>query len=190
MNKNKVQYIKGGKVMYAFMTTGTSHFLKKITDQHPKIDFHFMRSGTSTLVYYESTRKKGIFVSGRTFEVLYSFGDIYKKGFIVMQHIPVTDDGMKIFEENARNQLPIFQARESLIATRLLKQLKSRQYIILTQWRTEQEYIKWKKSDQSDQFDFTKMARLPAYFAERPFTSTYTMMKDDEEDRTEFDDND
>jgi len=63
---------KEGKWMYAFMTTGTSHFLKKITDKHPNIDFYFMRSGTSTLVYYENTKKKSIFVSGRTFSVYIS----------------------------------------------------------------------------------------------------------------------
>lgn len=168
--------------MYAFMTTGTSHFLKKITDKHPNIDFYFMRSGTSTLVYYENTKKKSIFVSGRTFSVLYQSGDIFNKGFIVMQHVPVTEDGMKIFEEKVKNELPMFQAQEALIATRLLKQLKSRQYIILTQWRTEDEYIKWEKSDQHEKFDFSKKARLPAYFAERPFTSSYTMIKDNDDE--------
>lgn len=167
--------------MYAFMTTGTAHFLKNITDKHPTIPFHFMRSGTSTLVYYEDKKKKGIFVSGRTYEILHTFGEINKKGFVVMQVIPVTEDGMKVFEDKSKKLLNIVEKTDGLIAHRLLKQLKGRQYIIFTQWKTELAYSKWEKSDISKEAGFSTLARLPAYFAERPFTSTYTMIKDEEE---------
>src|SRR5690625_5024649 len=134
-------------MMYAFMTTGTTHFLKKLTDQHSDSPFFYMRSGASTLVYYESTKKKGIFVSGRSYSILHSFGLISKKGFVVMQSIPVTEDGMKVFEERARKQFSIVEKTNGLVAARLLKQRKGRQYIIFTQWKTEQDYVKWQKSD-------------------------------------------
>jgi len=166
--------------MYAFMTTGTVHFLKNITDKHPTIPFYYMRSGTSTLVYYESEKKKGIFVSGRNYDILHQYGNINKKGFVVMQSIPVTEDGMKIFEERAKGQFSMLEKSGGLIAARLLRQKKGRQYIILTQWKTEQDYVTWQRSDLYKEAGFSTLARLPAYFAERPFTSMYVMMKDDE----------
>lgn len=166
--------------MYSFMTTGTTHFLKNITDQYPDIPFHFMRSGASTLAYYEGEQKKGIFVSGRSYEILHQFGDVEKKGFVVMQSIPVTEDGKKIFEERAKSQFSMIEKSGGLVAARLLKQLKGLQYIIFTQWKTEQDYALWQRSDSYKEAGFSNLARLPAYFSERPFTSTYIMLKDEE----------
>jgi len=166
--------------MRAFMTTGTAHFLKNITDSHPTIDFYFMRSGASTLVYYENMKKKGIFVSGRAFDVLDSYQPMNKKGFIVMENIPVVEDGMDIFEERIKNQFPHIKKVQGIIAARLLKQVKGNTYVFLTQWETERAFIDFQHSKMFEKFNFTKMTRLPAYFAERPFTSTYYLLKEDE----------
>lgn len=167
--------------MWAFMTTGTAHFLKNVTDSHPNIQFYFMKSGTSTLVYYEGEKKRSIFVSGRSYGMLNSYGDMNKKGFVVMHHIPVMEDGMDVFEERFRKQLPAMQRAKGLLALRFLKQVKGNTYIVLTQWESERYFTDWQKSPEYEQLNTAKMARLPAYFAERPFTSTYYMMKEDDE---------
>src|SRR5699024_7564736 len=93
---------EGGIIMWAYMTTGTTHFLKSIVDTHPDKNFYFMKSGGSTLVYYEDSRKKGIFVSGRSYDILYSFGTIHLTGFAVMQHIPVMAEEAPVFEERTK----------------------------------------------------------------------------------------
>jgi|SRR5690625_2406700 len=165
--------------MWAFMTTGTTHFLKNITESHPNIDFFFMKRGASTLVYYEGNRKKGIFVSGRSFSVLSSYRTIRHTGFIVMDSVPVMEDGMAVFEERVHKALPKMERTVGLYAARFLKQVKSNHYVILTQWKTEEDYLKWQKSDSFKQMDFMNMARLPAYFAERPFTSSYFMLEEE-----------
>lgn len=166
--------------MWAFMTTGTTHFLKNITDSHPTIDFYFMKRAASTVVYYESNRKKGVFVSGRSFSILSTYGSIRKTGFVVMNNIPVMEDSMAVFEDRVKKQFPLIENSEGLHAARLLKQVKSNHYVILTQWKTEQDYITWQKSDLFKQMDFLNMARLPAYFADRPYTASYFMLKEDE----------
>jgi|SRR5690625_392160 len=166
--------------MWAFMTTGTMHFLKKITDSHPNIDFYFMEKAASTLVYYEDTRKKGLFVSGRSFAILTEFGDLKKTGFIVMDTIPVIEDGMAVFEKRVKKHFPVIENTAGLQAARFLKQVKSNHYVILTQWKRERDYLIWQKSNIAKQIDFINMARLPAYFAERPYTSSYVMMKEEE----------
>ena len=162
--------------MWAFMTTGTTQVLKNITDSHSKIDFYFMKKAGTTLVYYEDNRKKGVFVSGRSFEVLAEYGTINKEGFVVMDNIPVMEDGAAVFEDQVKKRFPAINDTEGLVAARLLKQNKRNHYVIFTQWKNEQHYITW----QNKEMDFVNMARLPAYFADRPYTASYFMMKEEE----------
>ena len=166
--------------MWAFMTTGTTQVLKNITDSHSKIDFYFMKKAGTTLVYYEDNRKKGVFVSGRSFEVLAEYGTINKEGFVVMDNIPVMEDGAAVFEDQVKKRFPAINDTEGLVAARLLKQNKRNHYVIFTQWKNEQHYITWQKSDLFKEMDFVNMARLPAYFADRPYTASYSMMKEEE----------
>jgi len=166
--------------MYMFMTTGTVRFLKTVTDQFPKLDFHYMKSGSATLVLYEGKKKKSIFVSGRSYEILYSNGAIDKKGFVTMEVIPVLDDTMPVFEEQTMRVLPKLEKQTGLTALRFLKQIKSNRYMIFLQWESERYYTDWKNSLHYSQTNILSLARLPAYFAERPFTNTYTMLKEDE----------
>ena len=166
--------------MWAFMTTGTTQVLKNITDSHSKIDFYFMKKAGTTLVYYEDNRKKGVFVSGRSFEVLAEYGTINKEGFVVMDNIPVMEDGAAVFEDQVKKRFPAINDTEGLVAARSLKQNKRNHYVIFTQWKNEQHYITWQKSDLFKEMDFVNMARLPAYFADRPYTASYFMMKEEE----------
>lgn len=167
-------------MMYMFMTSGTAHFLKTVTDRHPKHDFYYMKSGASTLVLYESNKKKSVFVSGRSYEVLHSFQDINKKGFVTMDVIPVMEDSMPVFEERTLNLMPKMEQLNGLVAMRFLKQIKSNQYIILQEWQSERYYYDWKNSSTYQDTDVLSLARLPAYFAERPFTNSYMMLKEDD----------
>jgi len=165
-----------------FMTTGTVQFLKKITKAHPNIDFHFMKSGASTLVLYESTKKKGIFVSGRSFQVLHSYGSVHKKGVVTMDFIPVMEDAMPVFEERTMDILPALENIKGLVSLRFLKQQKSNQYVMLYQWESDRHYVDWKNNPEHDKTNVLQLARLPAYFAERPFTQQYTMLKKEEDE--------
>lgn len=168
--------------MWAFMTTGTVPVLKMITDKHTDIPFHYMKSGRSTLVYYESDKKNGLFVSGRAYKVLHSFGHIDKKGFVVMENIPVVEDAQDVFENNLNKFLPKLERAYGIKAIKLLQPHKGLTYCILTQWKSEDAYRTFKHSSMHDFYEETKLARKPAYFAERPFTSKYDMLQEDEEE--------
>ncbi len=171
--------MRGGDSMWAFMTTGTTNVLKNLTDSHPNIDFYYMKQAGTTLVYYEDNQKKSVFVSGRTFDILQEYGGFSKTGFVQMQNIPVTEDGAAVFEDQVKKKFPILQNTDGLKAARFLKQKKRNQYVILTQWKSEQYYTTWERSDLFKQMNFQDIARLPAYFAERPFTASYIMMKEE-----------
>src|SRR5690625_63302 len=166
--------------MWGFMTTGTISFLKQLTKKHETIDFSFMKSEGATLVYYESEKKKSIFVSGRAYRILYDFKALEKNGFVVMDHIPVVDDGKDIFESKVKEFLPTITRAYGIQTIRFFKPNKSDTYCIMTQWKSENAYETFLQSSMHDFYEEATLARHSAYFAERPFTSTYYMLKGDE----------
>src|SRR5690625_1039986 len=110
--------------MYAHMTTGTLSFLQKIVSKHALSNYFFMQQGLNTSIYYESNRKKTIFSSGRSYDILFSTGEFIDKGYITLDNIPVTEDSVKIFEAQFKdNNLPAF-SMPGFVAYRLLKPLK------------------------------------------------------------------
>lgn len=168
--------------MKAFMTTGTTHFLKEMTEQYPTYEFYFMKTNTSTLVYYEAEKKKSIFVSGKSYDAEMVAGPIQKTGFVVMHHIPVSAEEIAIFEERMKKQLAGMQQATGVQAIRLLREQQNNTFVILIQWEGEKYYNEWQKSNYAKQTDFAKHAKLPAYFMERPFTNQYYMLKEEDAD--------
>lgn len=165
--------------MWAFMTTGSTLFLKKLTTNHPNIIFHFMTRATNTVVYYEHERKKSIFVSGRCYEIIQQFGKISENGFVVIDTIPVSSDHGDIFKERVNQMLLTLQHVPDLNAIRFLKQHKKTTFVIMLQWHSERAYRDWENSPLYDRTNFVQHARLPAYFAERPHRATYTMLEEE-----------
>src|SRR5699024_416041 len=167
--------------MWASLTSGTFHFLQQLTKKHPKYEFYFMKNNRSTVVYYEHERKKGVFVSEKTCTILNSEGAIHHKGYVTMEHVPVTDDGVKLFEDRLDTLFPELTKRTGVIAMRILKEQKKHEYIIITQWKNNRYEELWRESPFYNEQNVQQFARLSAYFAERPFTNSYYMIKEDEE---------
>lgn len=165
--------------MWAFMTTGTRHFLDKIISQHPETQFNLMRSGATTLIYYEDERKKSLFAAGRKFEVLYKHNNIRQFGFISMQNIPVLKEAIPIFEEKFKENKINLEKTSTLIGASLLKEHRKNNYILLTQWLSEKDYETWKKEEEAKESFFANMTRKSAYITSRPFTNTYHVVIDE-----------
>lgn len=161
------------------MTIGTLNFLKKYEEKYASINFYLMDSGTNSLIYYEDVGKS-IFQAGRAFEIVLKSGDIKEEGFVVMNHIPVTDDGRPVFEDRFKRRQGAIDKMPGFQAFRLLRPIKDNTYIVFTQWEKKSDYEIWKDSN-----DFKKSheqpIRPPAYYADTPFITTYTMI-DEEED--------
>lgn len=166
--------------MHGYMTTGTAAFLQKLAKQKTDKKIHFMKNGITALLYYEDTKKKSVFVSGRTGDILLTDGIFAPKGFVVMHHIPVTDGETAVFEDKVKGRLQRLAEHPNVNAIRLLKEKKSIYYIVIMQWKKEQDYDSWKKLSDSTGVDFLTMAKLPAYFSDRPFTNTYYMLQEEQ----------
>lgn len=160
--------------MYCYMTNGTENFLQSIIDKHPDIHFFLMAGSGSALLYYEG-QDENIFESGRAYESILSSGEMQTDGHVVMNHIPVAEEGQSVFEERFRARGKKVEQAPGFYAFRLLKPLHGTTYIALTQWRSKEAFNDWKESS-----DFKKAhqsgTRPPAYYADRPFAMTYQMV--------------
>lgn len=165
--------------MWTFMTTGTNDFLEKLILRHPETDFRLMRSSQTTLVYYEDEKKKSIFAAGRKFENLYEYQTVRQFGFIVMEDIPVLKEAIPVFEEDFQNNQTALEKVSTLISARLMKEHRENNYILLTQWLNEKDYLAWKAKEETAESFFSDKTRQSAYFSSRPFTNKYHLVIDD-----------
>ncbi|HLR54241.1 MAG TPA: antibiotic biosynthesis monooxygenase family protein [Pseudogracilibacillus sp.] len=169
--------------MYSFTTTGTTDFLKQVAEKYPHKTFYFMRNGGTTLVYYEDTNPKSIFVSGKSYQIQYGDSELVDKGFVVLDFIPITDEEGSYFEEKAKKQLNELAKDPGVTAVKLLSEKGNNTFVILTQWKTEEHHARWKKMSTKQELNFAKSAKLPAYFLERPFTHHYYMLNNEADEQ-------
>lgn len=166
--------------MKAFMTIGTKEFLQKLAAKHEKIHFYLMNSNEGSLAYYEN-ESKNIFSSGKEYEVVIQSGFMEEEGYVVMNNIPVLDDGKAIFEERFKNRQNVADKMPGFQAFRFLRPTKGNTYVVLTQWRSVEDFENWKNSEAFKKAHQGQGTKPPAYFPDKPFITTYHML-DPEED--------
>ncbi|WP_186579134.1 antibiotic biosynthesis monooxygenase family protein [Aquibacillus kalidii] len=148
--------------MKAYMTNGTIDFLLKKEKKHPDLHFLFMQNNNKTIAYYEDTEST-VFETARNYEVIVSKGDIKKEGFVVINNIPVTDEGRPIFETQFKNRAGMIDGSPGFQALRVLRPLQGNIYIVLVEWADELSYETWKNSE-----SFANSHKKPSGTKERP----------------------
>ncbi len=128
--------------MNVYMTTGTYTFLKTIKEKHANEIIFLMQNGQTALLLHE-TSGKTVFASPRRYEVVDGKGTIQNKGFVVMNHIPVTEEGRPLIEYRFKNQVGVIENEPGFIAIRVLRPIKSDTYVILTVWKKESDFNNW-----------------------------------------------
>ncbi|MDC3417257.1 antibiotic biosynthesis monooxygenase family protein [Aquibacillus salsiterrae] len=131
--------------MNAYMTNGSFDILYKIKDKYPNKDFYFMHDNQTTLAYYEDAEKTK-FATAREYEVVISNGTIQTDGFVVMNNIPVTDEGRPIFEDQFKQRSGSMDSVPGFYALRVLRPKRGNTYVVFVQWKDEQSYERWKNS--------------------------------------------
>ena len=174
--------------MNAYITSGTREFLEKITSQHDQHTFYFMKnpsSPKSIYIYYES-QQKSVFKAARKYKVVASYGNLEQDyGYVVMNHITVIDKGKKsLLEKWMTDEQKIITNIQGLIAFRGLKPMKRHTFVVLTQWESKEAYEAWEEVASPDSLLHPNI-RPPAYFANLPYTTSYIMPIDDDEDADE-----
>lgn len=162
------------------MTNGTISFLLNLQKKHPELDLYLMSGSGGGLAYYEND--KNIFSNGRDYEVLVQRGSLKEDGFVMMNNIPATDEGKHILEDNFKKRNNNVDKMPGFQAFRFLKPLKGNTYVVLTQWRSADDFNNWKESEQFKEAHKDQAIKKPAYFADRPFTASYHMYTEGEDE--------
>lgn len=167
--------------MKAYMTNGTVDYLLSLTEKHSSKMIFLMNNSAGTVAYYEDNQNS-IFVSGREYDILINEGNIKETGYIVMNNIPIADEGKPIFETSFKKRESALKDTPGFQAFKLLKPLTGNTYVVLTQWDSELSYENWTESDAFSKAHKTTSAKRPAYFLEQPFISKYSMYEPDEDE--------
>ncbi len=165
--------------MKAFMTNGTIDFLLKLDEKYKDIQFYFMTSNSSGLAYYEG-KEKSVFNSGRDYDVLIKKGEILEDGYVVMNNIPVVEDGQASFEARFKEREHDVDMMPGFQAFRFLKPRKGNTYVVFTQWQSVQDFENWKNSEQFKKSHKGPATKPPAHYADKPFITTYHMFDEKE----------
>ncbi|KQL33244.1 antibiotic biosynthesis monooxygenase [Psychrobacillus sp. FJAT-21963] len=155
--------------MNFYITSGTPEFMDSIKKKHPKEDL-FLLHGVGNSVLIHETSGKSVFQVPRKYEILESYGRFSEKGYFVLQHIPLSDEGRPIFEYQYTKLTETVEKEPGFIALRVLKPLKSDTYIILTEWSGPNSFEVWKKSNP---LNFDHVADKQKIFTSAPYVSTY-----------------
>src|SRR5690625_762856 len=114
--------------MKAFMTSGTLDFLEKLANKHKQLHFYLMNSSSSTLAYYESSGKS-IFGAGREYRVLFESGSVQDEGYVVMNNIPLTEEGKPVFVDRFRQRQDHISTMPGFQAFSFLEPVKGNTYV-------------------------------------------------------------
>lgn len=158
--------------MNIYISTGTYEFLKLLKEKHPKESLVLMENTEHALLLHE-TNCSTFLKTSRKYEVFESKGPFSEKGFIALNHVPVTEEGKPLFEHHIKEKLGL-----GMNSLRMLRPLSSDVYIILTIWEKEIDYKTWQKSKAyTDAFmlDKSKLGIAPTtnFFSSNPYISTY-----------------
>ncbi|MDQ0217599.1 antibiotic biosynthesis monooxygenase [Peribacillus cavernae] len=131
--------------MNIYMTTGTYEFLKPKKEKHQEENMFLMQNAENSLLLHE-TNGKTVFNSPRSFEVIDSKGEIKNDGFVVMNNIPVTEEGRPLFEYRFKNRAGMIEKEPGFIAIRVLRPVNSDTYVIFTEWESQSDFKNWQTS--------------------------------------------
>ncbi|WP_462408920.1 antibiotic biosynthesis monooxygenase family protein [Neobacillus sp. Marseille-QA0830] len=160
--------------MNVYLTTGTIEYLKKIMEKHPEEKLVAMENADGALLIHE-TKRETVFKLPRRYEAIESRGELAKEGLVVMNHIPVTDEGRPLFEHKMKLQNWLFENEPGLLALRCLRPIASKTYIILTIWEKEASFEKWQSSNApfSEKVNSSFGIGQPGIFENAPYIRKY-----------------
>ena len=165
--------------MNVFITSGTYDFLKTIKKKNSGEKMVLMEGAEGAALVHE-TNGKTVFASPRRYEVVDAAGEIAEHGYVVLNNIPVTDEGRPLFEHRFKNRAGAIENEAGFVAIRVLRPLDSNTYVIYTQWKNAKAFENWKTSDAYNQAHKKRgteegLDKRPNIFSGPSYLTTFTV---------------
>lgn len=115
------------------------------------------------------------------YEAIDANGTIEGSKFIVMNNIPVTEEGRAAFEARFMNRARKVEGESGFSGIRVLRPLNSDTYVILTAWDSKDSFEAWQNSQAFSHAhakrntDEGLKVQAPSIFARPSFVTTYTV---------------
>ncbi|ENH95583.1 hypothetical protein J416_15367 [Gracilibacillus halophilus YIM-C55.5] len=168
--------------MYAYMTNGTYTFLKKIKEKYQhNYEMIVMHNGEKAIAYYQS-EQASIFETSRDYEVIVEKGGLKEEGFIVLNHIPVTDEGKPLFETQFKERAEAIENTSGFYALRVLRPLRGNTYIVMVEWEDQASFQHWKNSDHFQKAHNKK--EKPSYMAGPSYSESLQVGEEERMNKT------
>lgn len=161
------------------MTNGTLNYLAKLDQEHKDAHLLLMQDQDKTVAYYEG-KQDSFFAEGRDFEIVEAVGNVQPSGFVVMNNIPVSDEGRPVFEDRFKKRAGSVENMEGFQAFRILRPTKGNTYVVFTQWRNEQDFEDWKNSkdfEKAHENSGPKHEQKPSFIDGKPYITKYQMIQ-------------
>ncbi|HSH24570.1 MAG TPA: antibiotic biosynthesis monooxygenase [Massilibacterium sp.] len=97
-----------------------------------------------TLLMRETVKHPG--EECEVFSILDATGSFIPNGYLVLNNIPVTEEGRDLFEERFMNRKRLVEKEKGFVAIRVLRPLSHDTYVILTMWESEDSFKQWQTS--------------------------------------------
>ncbi|SNT52976.1 Heme-degrading monooxygenase HmoA [Bacillus sp. OK838] len=171
--------------MNVFITTGTYDFLKIKKDKHPNEKILLMQNSGTTVLLHE-TSGKTLFSSPRKYEVVDGKGHLQDHGYVVMNNIPVSEEGRPVFEHRFKKRAGFIENEPGFVALRILRPINSETYVILTIWEKQADFMSWQKSSSyQEAYNSDTKATITnssqKMFSGEAYVTQYTLVKDPQE---------
>ena len=160
--------------MKAAITHGTYNFLVKLYQKNEGKKLFLMQGEDSVVAYYEGEER--LFENAREYETVVTDGEVSQDGFVVMNNIPVTDEGKPIFENQFKERAGMMKSIPGFRALRVLRPLKNNKYVVFVQWDKQDSYEKWKNSEHFSSSHSKKSGERPPYSAGPSYADEYWMI--------------
>ncbi|WNB91432.1 antibiotic biosynthesis monooxygenase [Bacillus sp. NEB1478] len=129
--------------MNIYITYGTSEYLSAYQEKYePSL---LLEGNSNSCLVYE-TEGENPFSEKHEYEIINQRGSLSGSGFVVMNHIPVTDEGRSLFEERFQNRAGLVEQEPGFVGIRVLKPLHQDPYIVMTLWESQGDFANWQQS--------------------------------------------
>jgi heme-degrading monooxygenase HmoA len=162
------------------MTVGTIDFLLKLDEKYSDLHFKIMENREGGLAYYEHSTED-VFESGRKFEIIEETGEMQDTGHVVMNNIPVSEEGRPVFEERFKDRKHAVEDMPGFYAFRLLRPIRGEKYVVLTQWASTKDFENWKESDVFSEAHKKEAEKPSSYLFQNAYIAAYNMYVEEEE---------
>lgn len=164
-----------------WMTNGTYDYLAELQKESDEIII--AQDEDQYLAVLENSGENP-FSEAREYEVIGEAGTLSSKGFFVMNHIPVTNEGRPLFESRFKDRAGMIENEPGFQAFKLLRPHNNQTYVVLTQWEKESDFETWKNSQsfkQSHKSSSDKKEEKPSYSAGPSYAKKYQVIQPEDE---------